>query len=108
MRGLRTLCQTQNLAFVVAVIMVGVVVFVVPVAFVHLPSLLVVVVVGMAPGGTGEGWTLPDADVPYISASIVTPVAFGPDKAHSRRRSTDFVAEGWRRASDVDVDLSDR
>jgi hypothetical protein len=59
----------------------------------------------MAPGGTLEGWTLPDADVPDVAASIVSPVAFGPDKAHAGRGSTDFIAKGWRRSADVDVDL---
>ena len=94
----------QRLAFVVAVVVVGVVVLVVPVAFVHLPALLVVVVVGMAPGGSPVRRTLPDAAVPDVAASIVTPVAFGPDKAHARRGSPDFVAERWRRTANVDVD----
>ena len=81
-------------------------VFVVPVAFVHLPALLVMVVMGMAPVGTGVRRTLPDAAVPDVAASIVAPVAFGPDKALARHGRLNFVAKRWWGAADVDVYLS--
>jgi len=100
------ICQTRSLAFVVAIVVVGVVVFVVPVALVHLPALLVVVVVGMAPGGAGEGWSLPDTAVPYVSASIIAPVAFGPDITRPGHAWLNLAAEGRRCAANVDMDLS--
>ena len=100
-------CELRSLAAVAAVVVVVVVVFVVPVALVHLPALLVVVVVGMAPIGAGVGWTLPDTNVPDVAASIVSPVAFSPDKTLTWHGGTDFVAKGWRGAADVDVDLGD-
>jgi hypothetical protein len=82
-----------------------VVVFVVPMAFVHLPALLVVVVVGMVPIGACIGWLLPDATVPDVAASIVAPVSFDPDITRTGHAWLNLSAEGWRGATDVDVDL---
>ena len=95
----------RKLAFVVAVVVVGVVVFMVPVAIVHLPALLVVVVVGMVPIGACIGWLLPDAAVPDVAASIVAPVSFDPDITRPGHAWLYFAAEGWRGTTDVDVDL---
>lgn len=90
---------------VVAVVVVVVVVLVIPVPFVHLPALLVVIVVGMVPVGTGIGWLHPDAGMPDVTAPIVAPVALGPHKTNSRHGWLNFVAKGWRSAADEDVDL---
>ena len=80
-------------------------VFVVPVTFMHLPALLVVIVVGMVPVSAGIGRALPTASSPDIAASIVAPVAFGPDIALAGHRGTDFNPEGRWVAADVDVNL---
>lgn len=91
----------RSLASVAAVV----VVFVVPVAIVHLPALLVAVVVRMAPIGACVGWLLPYATVPDVAASIVSPVAFGPDITRTGHARLNFAAQGWRGTTDVDMDL---
>jgi len=91
----------------IAVVAMVAVVFVVPVAFVHLPAAVVVVVVGVAPVGPGVGRTLPDAGTPNIATAVVSPVTFGPDVAFAGHGGADFIAEGWRGAADVDVDLGE-
>jgi len=88
-----------------AVIVVIVVVFVVPVAFVHLPALLVVVVVRVAPVGPGIGWVNPDARHPDVAASTIAPVAFRPDIAFARHGGTHFIAQRRRCATDIDMNL---
>ena len=84
------------------------VVFVVPVTFVHLPALLVVVVVGMAPVGASVGRALPDAWAPDVASTVISPVAFGPYIALAGHCGTDFDAQrGWG-ATDIHMDLSYR
>jgi hypothetical protein len=75
-----------RLAVVVVVVVMAVVVmvamiFVIPVAFVHLPSLPVVVVVGMGPIGAGVRWPLPDAGDPDVAVAVHSPIAIDPDEA---------------------------
>lgn len=90
----------------VVVILVVVMVFAVPVAFVHLPALLVVVVVGMAPVGAGVGWPLPDAGDPDVVVAASSPVAIDPDEALFRYGRPDLIADcRWR--PDVDLDLAE-
>jgi hypothetical protein len=95
------------LTLAVAPVMVIVVIFVVPVTFVHLPALLVVVVVGMVPVGASVGWLLPDAAMPDVAASVVSPVAIGPHEAYAGCGWADFIAQGRWGATDVDVDLGE-
>ena len=90
---------------IVLLVMMVTVVFAIPMAFVYLPALLIVVVVGMAPVGAGIGRALPDAGSPDVAASIVAPVAFSPYIAFAGHCRTDFNAQGRWGAADVDVDL---
>src|ERR1700738_2731347 len=80
----------------VAVVMVIAVVFMVPVAFVHLPALLVVVVVGVAPIGSLVGWPLPAARNPDVAATVGSPVAVDPLKAFAGRDGAYLVADRGR------------
>src|SRR5438309_2092378 len=91
---------------VVPVVVVIAMVFVVPVAFVHLPALLVVVVVGMAPVGAGVGWPLPDAGDPDIAAAPSSPVAIDPGVTFSRHGRSYLISRRWRGA-EIDLDLTE-
>jgi hypothetical protein len=83
------------------------VIFVVPVAFMHLPALLIMVVVRVAPIGASVGRSLPAASSPDVTSSYVSPVSIGPYVAFARHGWTGFVAEWWWGSTDIDVDLSD-
>jgi hypothetical protein len=80
---------------------------VVPAAFVHLPTAVVVVVVGVVPVGAGVGWALPGAGTPDVAAAFVAPVAFGPDVTFAGRCGANFNAERRRFVADEDVDLGE-
>jgi len=54
------------------------VVFVVPVAFMHAPAFLVVVIVWMVPVGAGIRRAVPTAANPYIMAALISPVSVNP------------------------------
>ena len=90
-----------------AVVVVSVVILVVPVAFVHLPALLVVVVMRVAPIGAGVRWPHPDSGHPDIAASAVAPVSLSPNETLARHGGPHLIAQRRRRTADVDVDLSD-
>jgi hypothetical protein len=62
-----TYCARRKILPVTAVVVVAVV-FVVPVAFVEMPAVVVAVVVGVAPVGAGVGRTLPDTGNPDVAA----------------------------------------
>jgi hypothetical protein len=62
----------------IIVIMMVAVVFVIPMAFVHLPALLIVVVVGVAPVSAWVGWPFPASAYPCITAVVGSPVAIDP------------------------------
>ena len=88
-----------------AVVMVAMV-FVVPVAFVHLPALLVVVVVGVAPVSAGVRWPLPDAGDPDVAVATLPPVAINPGVTlpwHGRA----YLVSHRRRRAKVDLDLTE-
>lgn len=92
---------------VVAIAAVVAVVVMVPVAVVHLPATLVVVIVWMAPVGAVVGWALPDSGTPGIAAPVISPVAFSPDVPLAGHGRTNFSAKGRGRATDVNVNLCD-
>src|SRR5258708_27918305 len=79
-------CCLASIAVVVAVVFVVVsvifvavsVIFMVPVPFVHLPTLPVVVVVRVAPVGSGVGWAVPASSDPDVASVVDTPVAVNP------------------------------
>jgi hypothetical protein len=91
---------------VVEVVVVAMI-FVVPVAFVHLPALLVVVIVGMAPVGSLERRTLPNARTPDVAASVVSPIAVYPHVALAGHYGTPLIPQRRWSAANVDVYLCD-
>jgi hypothetical protein len=92
---------------IVMIVVVVAMVLAVPVAFVHLPALLVVVVVRMAPVGAGVRWPLPNAWDPDIMIAANSPVAIDPSVAFSGQGRPDFIPDGWRRGADIDLDLAE-
>jgi hypothetical protein len=82
-------------------------IFVVPVAFMHLPALLVMVIVRIAPVGASVRRALPDTMHPHVMSSTVAPIAVGPDVSLTRHRRTHLVSQRWRRAANVHMDLGD-
>jgi hypothetical protein len=92
---------------VVIVVVVIAMIFVIPVAFVHLPATLIVVVVGVGPVGAGIGRLLPCTWNPDIVAAARHPVPIDPDEAFRGHGRRDFIADWWRRGSDVDLDLAE-
>jgi hypothetical protein len=86
---------------VLVIPMAVVVIFMIPVAFVQLPSLLIVVVVGMIPIGTRIGRLLPASRNPPVMVTIGGPVAFNPGVAWAGRIASAFVA--YRRGCAADI-----
>jgi hypothetical protein len=82
-------------------------VFVVPMALMHLPATLIVVVVRMAPVSACVGWALPNPWDPDIPSAASSPVAVNPDEAFSWKGRPHFIANGWRRRPDVNLDLAE-
>ena len=94
------------MVIVVTVVVMIAMVFVIPVAFMHLPALLVVVIVRMAPVGTGVGWPLPDAGVPDIVAAAIPPITIDPGVAFSRHRRP-YLIPHRRGSAEIDADLAE-
>ena len=92
---------------VVMIVVVVAMVFAVPVALMNLPTLPVVVVVGMAPVGAGVGWPLPSAGDPDIVAAARAPVPIDPGEAFSRHDRSYLIADWWRWGADIDLDLAE-
>ncbi len=92
---------------IVMIVVVVAMVLAIPVAFVHLPALLVVVVVRMAPVGAGVRRPLPNAWNPDIMIAANSPVAIDPSVAFSGQGRPDFIADGWRWGADIDLDLAE-
>jgi hypothetical protein len=93
---------------VMTVVVVIAMIFVVPMAFMHLPATLIVVVVRMAPISSWIGRPLPNSRDPDIPSATSSPVAINPGIAIARKRRPHFIANGWRRRTDVDLDLAER
>lgn len=72
---------------------VVVVVFPGPVPLVHMPSVGVVIPMGVDIVGAFVWWPVPDAGVPAIPALKWLPVPFGPGIARARCRGTSFIAK---------------
>jgi hypothetical protein len=89
----------------IKVVMIAVVVMI-PVAFMHLPAALVVVIVRMAPVGARVRRPLPDAGVPDIAPIIVAPIAIDPGVALAWHSRPDFIADRWWRSADVNMNLA--
>jgi hypothetical protein len=81
-------------------------VFAIPVAFMHLPALLVVVVVGVAPVGAGVRWSLPDAGDPDVAVATLPPIAVDPGVALSWHGWPYLISHRWGGA-EIDLDLTE-
>ena len=92
---------------VVMIVVVITMVFAIPVAFMDLPALLVVVVVGMAPVGAGVGWPLPSARNPDIAVAARAPVPIHPGVAFSGHGRSYLIADWWRWGADIDLNLTE-
>src|ERR1700730_17376684 len=86
--------------------MAVVMILAVPVAFMVLPAFLIVVIVRVAPIPPFVRRPLPMSRDPAIAMTLGSPVAFDPDESGPWKRHRPFVAQGWRRGSDVDRNLS--
>jgi len=82
-------------------------VFAVPMAFMHLPATLIMVVVGMAPVGSRVGRPLPDTRDPDIPPAALSPVAIHPGVAFSWHRRPHLITNGRRRRADVNLYLAE-
>jgi hypothetical protein len=92
---------------VVIVVVVIAMVFVVPMAFMHLPTTLIVVVVRMAPVSSRVGRPLPDPRNPDIPTAASSPVAINPDVTLSWKGRPCLITYGRRWSADVDADLAE-
>ncbi len=92
---------------IVAVVVVVAVVIVVPMAFMYLPALLVMVVVGVGPIGAGIGWPLPGTGHPHIVIASNAPVAIDPGVAFCWYRRSRFIADRRRRGADINLNLTE-
>jgi hypothetical protein len=104
---------TSGLAMIAVVVIAMVVVvvsmvFAVPMAFVHLPATVKMVVVRMAPVGSRVGWPLPTAGDPDIAAAAWSPVAIHPGVAFSGHSGPYLITNGGRRRADVNLYLAER
>jgi hypothetical protein len=86
--------------------MVIAVVIMIPVAFMYLPAALVVVIVRMGPVRASIRRALPDAGIPDITPAIVAPIAVNPGVALARHGRPDFIADGWWRSADINMNLA--
>jgi hypothetical protein len=78
-----------------------VVVFMIPVSFVHLPALLVMIVVRVAPVGAFVRRTVPASLDPAVVVAVGSPISFNPGVAGAGDWSALFVAERRGCGSDV-------
>jgi hypothetical protein len=92
---------------VVMIVVVIAMVFVIPMASMNLPALLVVIVVGMAPVGARVGWPLPDAGYPDVAAAARAPVAIDPGIALSWHGRSYLIAHRRRWGADIDLNLAE-
>ena len=80
----------------VVILMMVAMVFVVPVALMHVPAVVVMVVVRMAPVSPGIRWPPPDSGNPHIPSAIDSPIAIDPNKAFARYSRPNLVADRRR------------
>jgi hypothetical protein len=93
------------MVIVVMVVMVIAMIFAIPVSFVELPSLLVVVIVRMAPIGTGVRRPVPTSGDPYVLSIPGAPIAIDPGVSFAGGRRTSLIAHWWRGSADIEADL---
>jgi hypothetical protein len=95
------------IAMVSMVVVVVSMVFAVPMASVHLPATVKMVVVRMTPVGSRVGWPLPNPGDPYIAAAAWSPIAINPGVAFSGHLGPYLITNGRRRRADVNLYLAE-
>jgi hypothetical protein len=89
----------------VVIVVVTAVIFVVPVAFMHLPPLLVMIIVRMAPVSAGVWRAIPAARNPDIPSTLGTPIAVNPGITLAGHRRASLITHGWRGPADINTNL---
>src|ERR1700680_3977849 len=84
-----------------------IVILVIPVAFVHFPAYLIVVVMRMVPICAGVWGTLPVPWNPAIVMPLWYPISLDPNKTCLRRRTLALIAKRRRRCSNVNRNLTE-
>jgi hypothetical protein len=106
---LPVILSTVAVVIVMMVIPVTIVViFMVPVAFMKLPSLLIVIVVRMTPICALVRRLLPAASNPSVMVALWGPIALDPDVAGTGCIASLFVTNRRRSAADVYRNLRER
>jgi hypothetical protein len=90
---------------VVVVVMAIAVIIMVPVSFVEAPSLLVMVIMRMAPISAGVRRPVPTSWNPYIPSVSCAPIAVDPGVSFAGGRGTSLIAHWWRISADIDANL---
>src|ERR1700733_8949858 len=103
--GRASTCGKWRLAM--SPVVVVAVVFTIPVTLVVCPAPVVVVVVRVAPVGARIGRTPPHSGDPHIPSPRPVPISVYPDKARTRNRGPNLIAQWQRSSADVYADLSE-
>jgi hypothetical protein len=85
--------------------LVMIVVFMIPVAVVQLPALLIVVIVRVIPVGSGVGRLNPVPTHPGVVTPVRCPVAFHPGVPGSGSVAAPFVTKSRWRGSEINGNL---
>jgi hypothetical protein len=101
--------MTFVVVVIITVIVVAAVIFMVPVAFLHVPAISLMLIVRVIPVGSLVRGTLPDTGYPDVAASVKTPITINPGITLGGRWRAALVTNRWRRAStdnDAEANLS--
>jgi uncharacterized protein (DUF983 family) len=74
-------------------------------AFVEMPAVVVMIVVGVVPIAAGVRRTVPTSANPHVASLVDSPIAIDPSVSFARRRRAALVAQRRRSATDDDTDL---
>src|ERR1700680_3531203 len=97
------------MVFMIVVItpVIIIVILVIPVAFVHFPAFLIVVVMRMVPIGTGVWGALPASGNPAIVMPLWYPISLDPNTPRLRWGTMALIAERGRGCSNVNRNLTE-
>jgi hypothetical protein len=90
---------------VAAVVMAVTMILAVPVSFVEAPSLLVMVIMRMAPIGASVRRPVPTSGNPYVLAVSGAPISVDPGISFARGRGSSLITHWWRISADIHADL---